>query len=75
MKKLSSLTPGQKGIIRKIESAEARLKLLEMGCIPGEEIIVYRIAPMGDPLSIYVAGYNLSIRKEEADAVWVDEQN
>lgn len=73
MKKLSSLAPGKKGIIRKIDGAETQLKLMEMGCIPGEEIIIYRQAPMGDPLSIHVAGYNLSIRKEEADSVWVEE--
>ncbi len=45
-----------------------------MGCLPGEEIVVYRVAPMGDPLSIRVAGYNLSLRKEEAEAVWVEEE-
>lgn len=73
MKKLSALTPGVKAIIRKIESPETHLKLMEMGCLPGEAVVVYRKAPMGDPLSIYVAGYNLSIRKEEADAVWVEE--
>ncbi len=73
MKKLSALKPGVKAIIRKIESPEGHLKLMEMGCLPGEEVVVYRKAPMGDPLSIYVAGYNLSIRKEEADAVWVEE--
>jgi ferrous iron transport protein A len=73
MKKLSTLTPGSKGIIRKIEGVETHLKLMEMGCIPGEEIVVFRHAPMGDPISVRVAGYNLSIRKEEADAVWVEE--
>ena len=45
---------------------EASLKLLEMGCIPGEEIEVVRIAPLGDPIAISVAGYQLSLRKEEA---------
>jgi ferrous iron transport protein A len=37
-----------------------------MGCIPGEEIEVVRIAPLGDPMAIMVAGYQLSLRKEEA---------
>lgn len=73
MKKLSTLSPGTKAIISKIEGAETHLKLMEMGCIPGEEVIVFRHAPMGDPISIQVAGYNLSIRKEEADVVWVEE--
>jgi ferrous iron transport protein A len=74
MKRLSALKPGTRAIIRKIESPESHLKLMEMGCLPGEEIVVYRVAPMGDPLSIRVAGYNLSLRKEEAEAVWVEEE-
>jgi ferrous iron transport protein A len=74
MKKLSELKPGTKAIIKKIENPESHLKLMEMGCLPGEEIVVYRVAPLGDPLSIRVAGYNLSLRKEEAEAVWVEEQ-
>ena len=45
---------------------ETSLKLLEMGCIPGEEIEVVRIAPLGDPMAISVSGYQLSLRKDEA---------
>ncbi|MFO0414812.1 MAG: ferrous iron transport protein A [Bacteroidota bacterium] len=74
MKKLSALKPGTRAIIQKIEDPESHLKLMEMGCLPGEEVVVYRIAPLGDPLSIRVSGYNLSLRKEEAEAVWVEEQ-
>ncbi len=42
-----------------------------MGCIPGEPIWIEMIAPMGDPLAIQVAGYYLSIRKKDADKIWV----
>jgi len=45
---------------------------MEMGCIPGEEIIVDAVAPLGDPISVHVAGYQLSMRKEEAANIWVE---
>ena len=39
---------------------------MEMGCLPGEEVRIERIAPLGDPIAINVAGYQLSLRKREA---------
>ena len=45
------------------------LKLMEMGCIPGETIRVEQIAPLGDPISISVAGYQLSLRNDEAESI------
>lgn len=44
-----------------------------MGCVPGETVKIEKIAPMGDPICIIVAGYNLSLRKTEADHIWVEE--
>ena len=66
IKLLSELKRGQRAIIESFNDYEASLKLLEMGCIPGEEIEVVRIAPLGDPMAIMVAGYQLSLRREEA---------
>jgi ferrous iron transport protein A len=66
IKLLSELKRGQRAIIDSFNDYEASLKLLEMGCIPGEEIEVVRIAPLGDPMAIMVAGYQLSLRREEA---------
>lgn len=45
---------------------------MEMGCVPGEFVTIDLIAPLGDPISISVAGYNLSLRLEEADKIWVE---
>jgi len=42
-----------------------------MGCIPGEKIMVTRIAPLGDPIAIWVSGYQLSMRKDEAATIRV----
>jgi len=52
-KKLSALAVGQKAIIRSLEDEELVLKLMEMGFLPGEEITVEQIAPLGDPISVY----------------------
>jgi len=72
MKRLSELAPGQKGVIHSFDPDEIHLKLMEMGCVPGEEVQVHQIAPLGDPLSILIAGYTLSIRREEASMIWVE---
>jgi ferrous iron transport protein A len=42
---------------------------MEMGCLPGEEVRVDRIAPLGDPIAIRVSGYQLSLRKREASTI------
>jgi ferrous iron transport protein A len=71
MKKLSELKMGESGIIHSFENDEIFLKLMEMGCIPGELITVEQIAPLGDPISISVAGYQLSLRMNEADSIFI----
>ncbi len=74
MVKLSRLKAGGKAIIREHVDTDFRLTLMEMGCMPGEPIEVEMIAPMGDPMAISVAGYYLSIRKREAENIWVELQ-
>ena len=49
------------------------LKLMEMGCVPGETVKIEQVAPLGDPISISVAGYNLSLRISEASAIVVED--
>ena len=69
--RLTELKPGQQAIISQFASDEVSLKLLEMGCIPGEKILVEQIAPLGDPISISISGYSLSLRLSEADSILV----
>ena len=71
MKKLSELKMGESGVIHSFENDEIFLKLMEMGCIPGELITVEQIAPLGDPISISVAGYQLSLRMNEAESIFI----
>jgi ferrous iron transport protein A len=66
---LDKLSPGETGIIDQFTDLELSLKLLEMGCTPGEEVMVIRKAPLGDPIAIQVSDYLLSMRKSEASTV------
>jgi ferrous iron transport protein A len=71
-KKLSELEPGQHAIIRKFDKDDLFLKLMEMGCLPGEMIVLEQIAPLGDPISVSISGYSLSLRLNEAESILVD---
>lgn len=46
---------------------------MEMGCIPGEVVQIEQVAPLGDPISISVAGYHLSLRLSEARSIFVED--
>jgi ferrous iron transport protein A len=70
--RLSELKSGVSGIIQQFDDNEAKIKLMEMGCIPGESVSIEAIAPMGDPIAIQVSGYCLSLRKNEARHIWVE---
>jgi len=48
---------------------------MEMGCVPGELIKVEQVAPLGDPISITVAGYNLSLRLDEAENIFMEDRD
>lgn len=71
-RKLSELKPGEKAVIKEFGSEEIYLKLMEMGCLPGEPIAIEQVAPLGDPVSVHVAGYRLSLRLDEAEHIIVN---
>ena len=70
--RLSELKPGQEGIIAEFNKNDIFLKLMEMGCVPGEKILLEQIAPLGDPISVNVSGYHLSLRLNEAEHILVE---
>lgn len=72
-KKLSELVPGKKAKIVALEDQELVLKLMEMGFLEGEDIVVEQIAPLGDPISVMVSGYQVSLRINEAESIMVEE--
>lgn len=67
--KLSDLRPGQEAIIGEFDNSDILLKLMEMGCVPGERIYLEQVAPLGDPISIKISGYSLSLRLNEAEQI------
>ena len=71
MQKLSDIAIGKEYIIDAINDDELAQKLLEMGCTPGEKIMVERKAPFNDPIAIVVSGFMMSLRKEDAQQIIV----
>lgn len=69
--RLSQLHKGESAIIDSFTNEEMKLKLMEMGCLPGEKVKISRHAPLGCPVAIKVANYTLSLRMEEADTIIV----
>ena len=65
---------GQSATIVSFTDEVMSLKLLEMGCVPGEIVTLVRKAPLGDPIAIAVSGYLLSLRLDEACTVMVSIQ-
>ena len=72
MKRLSELRTGARARIHSFEKNDVFLKLMEMGCLPEEEITVWKKAPFGDPIYIMVSGYSLSLRLDEAEKINVE---
>lgn len=69
---LSALGVGSSAIVKELpKSGSAFLRLREMGISPGIRLTLVRTAPLGDPIEIKVRGYNLTLRKTEADHILV----
>lgn len=70
---LNKLPVGSRGkVIRIAAKGSLRRRILDMGIVPGAEIIVKGRAPLGDPIEIAVKGYNLTLRNQEASNVFVE---
>lgn len=70
---LSSLAPGQVGIVAAIQvPSDSKPRLLEMGLLKGTRVQLIRFAPMGDPVEIKIRGYHLTLRRHEAEQILVE---
>jgi ferrous iron transport protein A len=69
MRLLSELSINEEAVIESFNDLKLSLKLLEMGCTPGEKIKLIRVAPAGDPIAIEISGYTLSMRLQEASTI------
>ena len=73
---LSQMGVGQRGVILDfIAESDDCERIEEMGVTPGELVEVIRYAPLGDPIEIKIRGYNLSLRREEAELIEVSLTN
>jgi ferrous iron transport protein A len=71
MTTLDQLQTGEKRTIINLKSSHLTIKLLEMGLLPGRSVQFNFRAPLGDPISVQVAGYSLSLRLSEAQLIEV----
>lgn len=69
---IASLKKGQRAIIKDFDADIIPLKLLEMGCLPGNMVELIQIAPFGDPLFLDINGSHLAIRIETAREIEID---
>jgi ferrous iron transport protein A len=69
---IHSLQKGQKAIIKDFDIDLIPLKLLEMGCLPGNQVELLQIAPFGDPLYLDINGSHVAIRVETAREIEVE---
>ena len=66
---LKDLEPGQTAIIDSVSGSRVGSRLQELGCLPGEEISVDRVAPFGETMAVSFSDMKLCIRSSEADQV------
>ena len=71
---IANLKVGEHGEIQEISLKNIPLTLLEMGCLPGEDVELMQIAPLKDPLYIKVNGTHLAIRKETASKILISKK-
>ena len=70
LKPLSEFSVGEKGIIKTVSGeGRVRRRLFDMGVTPGAEVMLRKKAPLGDPLEVTIRGYELTLRKSEAELV------
>ncbi len=74
MKTLKEVKPGETVRVIKLNGdGVVKRRIMDMGITKGVEIYVRKVAPLGDPVEISVRGYELSLRKADADMVAVEE--
>ena len=71
---LDQLTPGYSGVITTVGGEGAlRRRLLDMGLTPKTRVAVRKVAPMGDPIELFLRSYVLTIRKDDAANIQLDD--
>jgi len=71
---IADLKKGERGIITDISSDAIPLKLLEMGCLPGNMVELLQVAPFSDPMYLNINGSHLAIRKETTALILIEKR-
>lgn len=70
---LSQLKLKEKAVIKGFHGeSPLHERLMELGIVPGTEVLLKRFAPFGDPMEVAVRGYSLSIRKKDAEQILIE---
>ncbi len=73
MKTLKEVNVGEKATVKKLNGEGAvKRRIMDMGLTKGTEVYVRKVAPLGDPIELTVRGYELSLRKADADLIEVE---
>ena len=73
LKRLDEFKIGETGLIKKVEGeGRLRRRLFDMGVTPGATVYLRKKAPLGDPLEVTIRGYELTLRKSEAQSVLLE---
>ncbi len=71
---LDQLSVGESGVITRVGGeGSLRLHLLDMGLIPRTRVTLFKVAPMGDPLQLQLRGYTLTLRRDDAAKIEIDD--
>jgi ferrous iron transport protein A len=75
MKTIKDLKIGESGKVKKLHSeGPLKRRIMDMGITKGVEVFVRKVAPLGDPIELNLRGYELSIRKEDAEKIEIYEE-
>ena len=73
LKKLDKIEKGETGLVKNVEGdGKVRRRLFDMGVTPGAKVTLRKKAPFGDPIEITIRGYELSLRKAEAELINIE---
>jgi ferrous iron transport protein A len=72
-KPLKEMQPQEKGVIVRVGGKKGiRRRMMDMGVVSGAEVVMQRVAPLGDPVEVRIKGYDLALRLEEAANIQVE---
>ncbi|MCR4661187.1 MAG: ferrous iron transport protein A, partial [Clostridia bacterium] len=73
LKQLSEFKIGEEGVIKAVSGdGRVRRRLFDMGVTPGAKVYLRKKAPLGDPIEVTIRGYELTLRKVEAELVTME---